>query len=218
MDYAMIGNCSSAALIGLDASIDWLCLPFFDSPSVFGRILDEERGGFFRISAENIIRIEQSYVHHTPVLRTRFETQDGVFEIMDYMPRFLSSGHEVSCPSEIHRNIHVISGQPRIKVELKACPNYGLSEANLQCFPEYLKITSRQGDYTSYYLYTDLDFYKVMSGEPIELKGSAFFLLSYHEKLSWWTRKRSIWNTRRQKVTGWTGSTGRASRIATRKR
>ncbi len=184
MDHAIIGNCTSAALIGSNASIDWLCLPFFDSPSVFGRILDEERGGFFRISAENVVKVEQSYAYHTPILKTRFETQDGVFEVMDYMPRFLTSGGEVYCPSEIHRNIHVISGRPRVRIALKPCPNYGLSEGGFTRSSEYLKITSTKGEYSSYYLYSDLDFGAIERGEVIELGASSYLLLSYHEKLS----------------------------------
>ncbi|MFH0754775.1 MAG: glycoside hydrolase family 15 protein [Candidatus Omnitrophota bacterium] len=183
MDLAIIGNCTSAALIGKDASIDWLCLPFFDSPSVFGKILDEARGGFFRISAENTIRVEQHYARHTPILKTRFETSNGVFEILDYMPRFLTSGGDVYCPSEIHRDIHVISGQPRIKVELKPCPNYGLAQGSFELTPDYLKIFSTKGEYNSYYLYSNLDLTAVLEGKAIDLDESSFFLLSYHEKL-----------------------------------
>ena len=74
-DYGLIGNCTSAALISSDCSIDWLCLPFFDSPSVFGRILDKEKGGYFKISATNIISVRQSYLPHTPIIRTTFETK-----------------------------------------------------------------------------------------------------------------------------------------------
>ncbi len=183
MDHAIIGNCTSAALIGSDASIDWLCLPFFDSPSLFGRILDENRGGFFRISAEAPIKVEQSYAYHTPILRTRFETREGVFEVMDYMPRFLTSSGDVYCPSEIHRNIHLISGAPRIRIDLKPCPNYGLGEGLLISSSEYIKITSSKGEYNSYYLYSDLDLGAIERGEVIELKASAYCLLSYHEKL-----------------------------------
>ncbi|MBF0388015.1 MAG: glycoside hydrolase family 15 protein [Candidatus Omnitrophica bacterium] len=184
MDYAIIGNCTSAALVGPDASIDWLCLPFFDSPSLFGRILDVDRGGFFRISAENVLKVTQNYAHHTPIVKTRFETKDGIFDVFDYMPRFITSGGEVHCPSEIHRNIHVIAGRPRIKVDFKPCPNYGLAEGHLKFLPDYLKITSREGEYNSYYLYSNLDLEAVARGEAIELKASSFFLLSYHEKLS----------------------------------
>jgi len=183
MEHGIIGNCTSAALIGPDASIDWLCLPFFDSPSIFGRILDDAKGGFFRIRPENLLNVQQSYTHHTAILKTRFETQDGVFDVMDYMPRFITSGGEVYCPSEIHRNIHLISGRPRIRVDLKPCPNYGLAPAGFTLSSEYLKIYSTKGEYNSYYLYSDLDLQAVLNADPIELGASAYFLLSYHEKL-----------------------------------
>lgn len=184
MDYSVIGNCTTAALIGPDCSIDWLCLPFFDSSSVFGRILDENKGGYFRISVENIISMRQAYVNHTPILKTHFETTDGVLEILDYMPRFLSPGGEVYCPSEVHRNLHVLSGRPRIRVDLKPCPNYGLGPARFAVSSEYLKITSTQGEYNSYYLYSNVDFQAVVQGDVIELGASSYFLLSYHEKLA----------------------------------
>ena len=71
-DFAIIGNCTSAALLSSDCSVDWLCLPFFDSPSIFARILDKNNGGYFRISALNIINIRQNYVPHTPLLMTLF--------------------------------------------------------------------------------------------------------------------------------------------------
>lgn len=183
MDYAIVGNCASAALIGPDASIDWLCLPFFDSPSLFGRVLDETRGGFFRIASENTISVQQDYAFHTPILKTRFESRDGAFEVMDYMPRFITSGNDVYCPSEIHRNIHVLAGRPRIRLDFKPRPNYGLAEGVCKRFPEYLKIMSRAGEYNSYYLYSDLDLEALVRGEALELRASSYFLLSYHEKL-----------------------------------
>src|SRR3989338_5318559 len=103
MDYAVVGNCTSAALINSKCSIDWLCMPFFDSPSLFGSLLDDQKGGYFRIWAEDIIEVKQEYVHHTPILKTRFKTKDGIFEVMDYMPRFLAHDGEVICPPEIHQ-------------------------------------------------------------------------------------------------------------------
>lgn len=181
--YGIIGNCTSAALINTDCSIDWLCLPFFDSPSLFARILDDEKGGYFKISGVNTVRTKQSYVYQTSILKTIFETTDGVFEVRDYMPRFTTSFGEVYCPSEIHRDLYVISGAPKIVVDLKPRPNYALSETEFSLHAQYIKITSRKGEYNSFYLYTDLDHQKVLSGEPIELKESAYFLLSYHEKL-----------------------------------
>jgi GH15 family glucan-1,4-alpha-glucosidase len=90
----------------------------------------------------------------------------------------------VYAPSEIHRNIHVISGRPRIRIELKPCPNYGLGAGAFACFPDYLKITSTRGEYNSYYLYSDLDLAAIARGEVVELTTSSYFLLSYHEKLA----------------------------------
>ncbi|MFC1674532.1 glycoside hydrolase family 15 protein [Candidatus Omnitrophota bacterium] len=182
-DYAVIGNCTSAALISSECSIDWLCLPFFDSPSVFAKMLDTGIGGHFKISAEKIIKIEQNYVVHTPILRTVFTTKEGVFEVRDYMPRFLTSREEYYCPPEVHRDILLISGNPKIIIELKPKPNYASSEGEFLFEQNLLKIVSKTGEYVSFYLYSNLDVNKIVRGEPIELKGTSFLLFSYHEKL-----------------------------------
>src|SRR3989338_100055 len=105
-NFGIIGNCTSAALVNSDCSIDWLCLPFFDSSSLFGRIIDEQKGGHFKISGIDTIRTQQSYIFQTAILKTTFETKDGVFEVRDYMPRFTTSVGEVYCPSEIHRDLY----------------------------------------------------------------------------------------------------------------
>ena len=181
--FGIIGNCTSAALVNEDCSIDWLCLPFFDSSSVFARILDEHKGGNFKIWAKDVISVEQSYLYHTPILKTVFTTKDGVFEVRDYMPRFSTNDAQVYCPSEIHRNIYLVQGNPKITIEFNPRPNYGLSEAKLIPNTEYLKITSVDGEYNSYYLYTNLNINDLTQGKEIELKESAYFLLSYHEKV-----------------------------------
>src|SRR5260370_19571440 len=81
-NYGIIGNMRTAALVGMDGSIDWLCLPHFDSPSVFAAILDDRKGGRFRIApvAEDI---RHKQLHQYPV--TRFLQADGVGELEDYM-------------------------------------------------------------------------------------------------------------------------------------
>ena len=86
-NYGVIGNMRTAALVGLDGSIDWLCLPHFDSPSVFGAILDADKGGRFRIApAGDGLRHKQFYWPDTNILVTRFLHADGIGEIEDYMP------------------------------------------------------------------------------------------------------------------------------------
>ena len=86
-DYGIIGNMYTVALVAKTGSIDWFCFPYFDSPSVFGGILDARIGGWFRISpmaGEHTCK--QLYWPDTNVLITRFLSADGVAELIDYMP------------------------------------------------------------------------------------------------------------------------------------
>jgi len=160
-------------------------MPYFDSASVFAQILDQEKGGYFKISAINLIKSHQEYIMHTAILRTTFETKDGIFEVNDYMPRYETFRGDFYSPPEIHRRIKVVSGHPRIKVDLDARPNYALGGADytIKNKNNYLKITSQKGHYNSFYLYSNVEYEKILKGEDIELDRFAFFLFSYHEKL-----------------------------------
>jgi alpha,alpha-trehalase len=182
-DYAIIGNCTTAALIGSDCSIDWLCMPYFDSSSVFARILDEDNGGYLRVTGVDTIKTIQSYIPHTPILKTVFETKDGVFEVRDYMPRFINVQEDCYCPPEVHRDILLVSGNPKIIFELKPRPNYAAAEPCFVNDRNYIKIISQKGPYNSFYLYSNLDLDRIMKAEPIDLKGTSYILFSYHEKL-----------------------------------
>src|SRR5262245_50439328 len=86
-EYGVIGDLHSVALVGMDGSIDFLCLPDFDSPSVFAALVDAERGGRFQIAPllEGAAR-KQLYLPDTNVLLTRFLDADGVAEVSDFMP------------------------------------------------------------------------------------------------------------------------------------
>ena len=112
LHHGAIGNGRVLALIGPDTSIDWLCLPRFDSPSVFARLLDQERGGTWSFKPVEHWRAASSYVRNTNVLRTEVETADGVFEIFDFAPR-LVKGLRVEAPIELCRLLRPISGAPR---------------------------------------------------------------------------------------------------------
>lgn len=85
-NYGVIGDLHTVALVGTDGSIDWCCLPRFDSPSVFGAILDDEKGGYFRIWGTAEGRYKQMYLPESNVLMTRFLSPDGVGELIDFMP------------------------------------------------------------------------------------------------------------------------------------
>ena len=75
--YGLIGNCVASALVSTDASVDWMCMPYLDSPSLFARLLDEKKGGSFRIEGVDTVRTSQEYVRFTPILKTRIETRSA---------------------------------------------------------------------------------------------------------------------------------------------
>ena len=86
-DYALVGDCHSAALIGRDGSIDWLCWPRFDSDACFAALLGEPGHGRFRIAPRGEIkRVTRRYRPDTLILETRFETADGAVTLVDFMP------------------------------------------------------------------------------------------------------------------------------------
>jgi GH15 family glucan-1,4-alpha-glucosidase len=84
-DYGVIGNCHTAALISRDGSIDWLCLPRFDSSSLFARILDLKRGGFWKIQPTAPFISSHQYVDTTNVLKTVFTCDSGKVQVLDFM-------------------------------------------------------------------------------------------------------------------------------------
>ncbi len=108
-DYAIIGNRHSSALVGIDGSIDWCCLPNFDSPSIFAAILDSEKGGKFQIHPSGNYTPTQTYEENTNILYTIFETDFGKAKIIDFMPCFMCKG-EFKAFDEIHRKIEYLNG------------------------------------------------------------------------------------------------------------
>src|SRR5215212_11781511 len=122
-NYGIVGDLHSVALVGMDGSIDWLCLPRFDSPSVFAAILDDEKGGRFKISpVSGGATRKQLYWPDTNVLVTRFFTPDGVAEITDYMPIDVSTnGHG---RHELIRRVEVVRGEMAFRMECSPAFDY----------------------------------------------------------------------------------------------
>lgn len=83
-DYAIIGNCETAALLNPDGGIDWLCLPAFDSPSVFGALVDRQKGGFFSIRPAVPYEVRRKYEENSAIVRTCFNTEAGIVELIDF--------------------------------------------------------------------------------------------------------------------------------------
>jgi GH15 family glucan-1,4-alpha-glucosidase len=126
-DHGVIGNLHTAALVGTDGTIDWLCLPTFDSPSVFCSILDDEKGGHFRLRPVEQTRSQQLYLPDTNVLLTRFLCAGGVAEILDFMPILAHKGDR----HRLVRSVYVIRGRMTFEMECRPAFDYARQNHSL---------------------------------------------------------------------------------------
>jgi GH15 family glucan-1,4-alpha-glucosidase len=125
-DYGLIGDCHSAALVGSRGSLDWLCLPRFDSPSVFARILDLERGGSWSIHPTARFRAEHRYLRNTNVLETVFTGERGKVRLLDFMPVPAGTTEGTSESSHaIVRIVEVVEGEAEVESVCSPRPEYG---------------------------------------------------------------------------------------------
>ena len=117
-DYALIGDCASAALVGRNGSIDWLCWPRFDSPSIFARLLDAGDGGHFQVRPVADFSVERRYLPDTNVLETTFTTERGVLRLTDLMPVAERDAYrrELWPEHEILRRVECVAGTVEVDV------------------------------------------------------------------------------------------------------
>ena len=124
-NYGVIGNMRSIALVGVNGSIDFLCYPNFDSPTVFAALLDDQRGGCFQIQPQlGKGRVRQLYLPDTNILLTRFLADEGVAELTDYMP----IGTDGEQPNEIIRAVAVIRGEVNFRMRCQPRFDYARCE------------------------------------------------------------------------------------------
>jgi pentatricopeptide repeat protein len=122
-DHGLIGDLQTAALVSTDGSIDWFCCPRFDSPSVFGSLLDAARGGHFRIRpAGSDYVVKQLYLPDTAVLVTRFMTDAGVGELLDFMP---PTGRQATDNHRLVRLMRCVRGRMSFEVDVAPRFDYG---------------------------------------------------------------------------------------------
>ncbi len=132
--YGVIGDMQSVALVGMDGSIDWCCLPYFDSPSVFASILDDKKGGYFRITANGETRNRQMYIPDTNVLVTRFLSANGVGEVVDFMPVLREAGGKSEQHS--HQIIRIAQGvRGQVRFRLECFPAFDFARRPHLCAP-----------------------------------------------------------------------------------
>jgi GH15 family glucan-1,4-alpha-glucosidase len=126
-DYAVIGDCRSAALISRDGSLDWLCLPRFDAPALFAALLDGRRGGRFVVRPTMPFESTRRYVTDTNVLETTFTTERGAVRVLDLMPVAAEKDkrRELGPEREVVRSVEGIDGEVEIEVLCDPRPLYG---------------------------------------------------------------------------------------------
>lgn len=184
LDYGVIGNCKSAALISKHGSIDWLCLPDFDSPSIFASILDEEKGGKLSIDVSKDYTITQKYLDHTNILCTTFESEEGAFKIIDFMPRYTINEYgKHYLPPELYRLFRIIRGNPKFKIIYDPALNYAKDTSKNELGQAFIKTTSTTNIKDYFYLYSNLKLEDISDKNEITLTQDAYLLFTYNQKL-----------------------------------
>jgi GH15 family glucan-1,4-alpha-glucosidase len=146
-EHGLIGDLQTAALVSTDGEIDWLCMPRFDSPSVFGSLLDTEKGGYFRIHpADKGYTSRQLYLPDSAVLVTRFMSEEGVAEVIDFMP--VSDEARSTEHHRLVRVVRVVRGQMRLELELFPAFDYGRAAHQLELTENGVVFDSPAGQLT----------------------------------------------------------------------
>ena len=183
LNYGVIGNCKSAALISEQGSIDWLFIPNFDSPSVFSKILDKKSGGSFAFIVSEDYTCSQRYLKGTNILCTQFTSEEGSFEILDFMPRYRTLQMDHFFPAEVYRYIRPLKGIPRFRIKYEPVMNYAKEMATHREFQDYIKTSSCENVDDNVYLYSSLNFGSILNSEEIILEKEEYLVLSYGQKL-----------------------------------
>ncbi len=176
--FGLIGNCAYLAYVDTNANIVWQCLPRFDSSFIFGGLLDPEKGGRFSISPQSgEPSVSQGYIENTNVLVTRFKTDDGEFEVIDFAPRF-SRYDRYFKPLVTIRKINRISGNPKIVVRCEPRGEYGERAADVSLASNHLRF---QGLDDAVRLNTNIPLTYVAQGLPFLLTETKYLVLSWGE-------------------------------------
>ena len=191
LNYGIIGNCKSSALINEDSSIDWCCLPQFDSSAVFCKIIDEKIGGSFKIEADKSYVITQHYINNTAILKTKFRNNENEFEVLDFMTRFKLDDQNFYNPPELQRMIRPLKGIPKIKVLYNPTLEYANGKTKTYEKEDFIVSVFEEASYETLFLYTDIEKNKILKNIEFELTTPVYLNLSYNEKIDVPTLKKS---------------------------
>ncbi len=148
-DYGLIGDSRACALVSREASIDWFCAPSFDSPSLFGRLLDWESGGFFRIAPDVPYESQRRYVPDTNILETTFVSDDGEASVIDFMPALTEDEKRAALQPlrAILRIVECRRGRMPMRLDYEPRPDYGRQRPRLRARDQF-ELTASRGPYS----------------------------------------------------------------------
>ena len=200
LNYGIIGNCKSSALINENSSIDWCCLPQFDSPSVFCKILDQNNGGSLKIECESNYKITQTYQEKTAILITTFKCSHSEFDVIDFMPRFKEDGEGFYAPPEIQRILIPKIGEPKLKVLYDPKLDYSKGRTKKYLKKNFIASVLDNAVYETLFLYSNINKKAIINNEQICLDEIKFLNISYNEKIELPTIQKALLEYEKTKV------------------
>lgn len=182
LDHGAIGNGRLIALVAPTTAIEWLCLPRFDSPSVFAALLDRERGGRFQLLAgSEPVRGRASYLPNTNVLRTEIDTGDARWEVIDFAPRIPQGGGRFEAPLDLVRVVRPLGGTPRVTIDFSPRPDYGRERGRLLATQHGVEVLDAGAPM---HLYSNVPGDHICGKAEIAMRHPLYFMLTYGHRPS----------------------------------
>jgi len=184
LNYALIGNCQTCTLVSKTGEWVWLCLPSFDSPSVFARILDKQAGGSFSVVPTQAFTTTQQYIRNTNMLETRFVGDDFEFVAIDFMPRWrVNHDADYYYPNDVYRIIQVVRGTPEVLITFDPKLHYATGKTEVDLIDDWTLMARRSDDTNimdKLFLISNLKLKPVLQQLPVTLTEDTFFLVSFN--------------------------------------
>ncbi|MBN2567698.1 glycoside hydrolase family 15 protein [Candidatus Woesearchaeota archaeon] len=192
LDYGIVGNCITNALISKRGEVEWMCFPDLASPSVFARILDRGKGGSFSIRPIGRHSVSQRYIENTNILETTFRTPSGSFRVIDFFPRYrriAKRRSRIVKENYLVRIIEPLSGKPSCRVRIDPRLDYSRGETVREAHASHVEFAN--GD-QRLILVSNADHDAVLNGKVITLDRRRFFLVGRPHEPYAYTMKRVL--------------------------
>src|SRR5215813_5674944 len=182
LEHGAIGNGRLIALVSPTSAIEWLCLPRFDSPSVFAALLDSERGGTFQILGNGqSVRGRARYLENTNVLCTEFSVGEDRWEVIDFAPRIPQGGGRFETPLDLVRVVRPLAGTPRVTIDFSPRPDYARAHGRLLATQHGVEVLDAGAPM---HLYTNVPGDHVCGKTEIAVRHPLYFMLTYGHRPS----------------------------------